>query len=497
MPLRPLNREQTWLLPPNLNDLLPEDHPARFVAEFVDGLSREEWLALGIGPEGDPNGAPAYHPRALLCVWLYGFMTGMRSSRKLEGACRDQVPCLWLTGWQHPDHNTLWRFYQEHRKSLRCLLKKTVRTAVTVGLVDLAVQAVDGTKVHANAAKERTYDAQDMKSLLERTEQAINDLEAQNVSGQDPVPVHLPDELRDKQVLREKVKEALKKLEAQDGARSLNLTDADAALMKGRMGIIAGYNAQAMVSPLKGTPKGLFITAADVVTDPDDHKQLLPMLKQAEENTGEKARVTLADGGFHSGKNLETCAAEGHVVVMSEAQSKALEQPYHKDHFEYNKATDTYVCPHGHNLTFRGLKKRSRAEEPVRIYRWSSSLCQTCPAFGTCTRDARQGRALEIGPHEEALRNHREWMATKEAKAIYKKRKELPEPVFGILKEQRGARRFLLRGVQNVKSEWTLIVTAFNLRSLWAICRKRDRTLWIQGGYLTGPRTLKTLQPRA
>ena len=93
--------------------------PARFVAEFVDGLDREGWAELGVEIEGDPLGAPAYHPRALLCVWLYGFMTGLRSCRKLEAACRDQIPYLWLTGWQHPDHNTLWRFYKAHRQAMR------------------------------------------------------------------------------------------------------------------------------------------------------------------------------------------------------------------------------------------------------------------------------------------------------------------------------------------------------------------------------------------
>ena len=147
MPLRDMDRKQVWLLPPTLDDLLPSDHPARFVAEFVDALDRENWKELGVEIEGDPLGAPGYHPRALLSVWLFGFMTGIRSSHQLEAACRGQIPYLWLTGWQHPDHNTLWRFYKGHRQSMRKLLRRTVRTALAVDLVDLAVQAVDGTKV--------------------------------------------------------------------------------------------------------------------------------------------------------------------------------------------------------------------------------------------------------------------------------------------------------------------------------------------------------------
>ena len=138
-------------MPPTLDELVPQDHSARFVAEFVDALDRQDWTELGVDPDGGPLGAPAYHPRALLIVRLYGFMTNVRSCRKLEAACRDQIPYLWLTGWQHLDHNTLWRFYQWHRQSMRELFRCTVRTAVTLGLVDLAVQAVDGTKLLANA----------------------------------------------------------------------------------------------------------------------------------------------------------------------------------------------------------------------------------------------------------------------------------------------------------------------------------------------------------
>ena len=138
-------------LPPTLDELVPSEHPARFVGEFVDALDRDDWAELGVDIDGSWTGAPAYHPSALLGVWLYGFMTGVRLCRKLEVACRDQIPYLWLTGWQRPDHNTLWRFYKSHRQSMHKLIKRTVQTAVRMDLADLALQAVDGTKVGANA----------------------------------------------------------------------------------------------------------------------------------------------------------------------------------------------------------------------------------------------------------------------------------------------------------------------------------------------------------
>ena len=144
---------------------------------------------MSVDLNGEPLGAPAYHPRVILNVWLYGFMTGTRSSRKLEAVCRDQMPYLWPTGWQHPDHNTLWRFYKEHRIEMRQLFKLTVRTVVNINLGDMAVQAIDGTKLQANAARDRTCDTKGLQRLLERT--VIEELEKQNEAGDDPSPRYI------------------------------------------------------------------------------------------------------------------------------------------------------------------------------------------------------------------------------------------------------------------------------------------------------------------
>src|ERR1700724_2143314 len=111
MPHREFRRDQVFLLPPALDDFLPVDHPARLVAEFVDG--RLPRLGLDAPPAAD--GRPSYPPALLLCCWLYGFMTRVRTSRKLERACTENVAFMWLTGFQRPDHNTLWRFYKRHR----------------------------------------------------------------------------------------------------------------------------------------------------------------------------------------------------------------------------------------------------------------------------------------------------------------------------------------------------------------------------------------------
>ena len=469
MPVRQINRQQTWLLPPTLDELVPLDHPARFVAMVVDSLDAATWQKLSIQLEGDPLGAPAYHPRAMLSVWLYGFMTGTRTNRKLEAACRDQIPYLWITGWQHPDHNSLWRFYKTHRDKMRHLFKLTVKTAVKMNLIDLAVQAIDGSKIAANAAKERTYDAKGLQKLLERTEKSIQELEKENETGNDPAPVHLPEKLRQKEQLREEVKAAMEQLTA-EGQKNINLTDDEANLMKGRQGLIAGYNLEAVVSPLKTDEtgkSGLFMTAADMVQDPDDHHQLIPMLEQAEKNTGKQADLSLVDAGFHSGSNLAGCEKREQVIVMPESQDKALKNPYHKDHFSYDEKNDSYHCPYGQTLRFLSTKVSRRT--PRRVYGGLGSTCGKCKAFGVCTKNKWNGRELEIGQYEAEIRRHRKWMATDEAQEAYKQRKELIEPSFGIIKEIMGIRRFLLRGLNNVRAEASVLATAFNLRTLYGV----------------------------
>jgi transposase len=466
MPLRPFSRDQAWLLPPTLDQLLPDDHPARFVAAFVEALDARAWRDLGVEPAGDPEGAPAYDPRALLSVWLYGFMTGVRSSRKLEVACRDQIPYLWLTGWQHPDHNTLWRFYRGHRQAMRSLFVGTVRTAVRVGLVDLAVQAVDGTRVGGNAALARTYDAAGLRKLLARTQEAIADLEAQNEAGDDQTPPRLPPGLQEAQALHERVQEALGELERDEGVTRINLTDSDAQLQRTRHGVLPGYNTQVVVSPLNAEAAGhtgMLLTAVEVVADPSDRHQLLPLLEQAEATTGTRATLTLADAGYHSGANLAACAEREQQVVMPEARAHG-DATYQKDQFDYDLDTDTFRCPQGQLLSFRSYK-RHRTGPPVRQYRAPGRVCRACPAFGVCTKSS-WGRTIEVMPFDAVLRAHRRWMASDLARSRYRRRQGLVEPVFGILKEQLGLRRFLLRGIEGVRAEAALLATAFNLRTL-------------------------------
>ena len=161
-------------------------------------------------------------------------------------------------------------------------------------------------------------------------------------------------------------------------------------------------------------------------------------------------------------------------VVVPEVHQKTVDHPYHKDRFIYDETTDTYTCPQGQSLRFAQHQFANRAWN--RVYRSPRAVCLKCPAKKMCTSDGRRGRRIVIGPHDLALRRHREWMSTDAAKREYQRRKYLVEPVFGIIKEQMGVRRFLLRGLPNVTAEWAALATAFNLRTLWRAWRSGQFT---------------------
>jgi transposase len=462
MPQRPFTRAQTYLLPPALDDWVPATHPVRFVAAWLDGLADDDWTALGIELTPAPQGEARYAPQALLAIWVYGFMSGIRSTRALETACRDQLPIRWLSGNQTPDHNTLWRFYQRHRPQFHHLFHRSVRLAVEADLVDWAIQAVDGTKLAANAAGDRMLDAAQLAVLAARVDAAIAELEAQqgdDASG----PPDLPAELADLTALRARIAQATARLD--EGRTKGNVTDPDAHQMTARGANRPAYNAQAVVAPVASDTAagGRLIVALAVRTRADDHGVLPALIAQATARTGQAAAVTVADAGYYSGADLAACAALGATVVIPEPRQTRTGDPYGPDAFTDDPATDTLMCPEGHRLTRWG------PPDPARDARYGAAdtTCRACPAKPVCCPTTNRGRVIVRRPHAAVRDRHRTWMASEPATILGKRRKGLIEPVFGILKTRHGARQCLLRGLANVQAEWTLLATAFNLQTLW------------------------------
>jgi transposase len=462
MPQRPFTRDQTYLLPPSLDDWVSPAHPVRFVAAWLDGLTEDDWTDLGIDLTPARQGEARYAPQALLAIWVYGFMTGIRSSRALETACRDQLPIRWLSGNQTPDHNTLWRFYQRHRPQFHHLFHRSVRLAAEADLVDWAIQAVDGTKLQANAAGDRMLDAEALAVLAGRVDAAIAEVEASD-GGERSGPPDLPDDLRDLTALRERITRADARIA--EGRTKGNVTDPDAHQMTSRGINRPAYNAQAVVAPVASMTDagGRLIVALDVRTRADDHDVLPDLIAQATDRTGQAAAVTVADGGYYSGDDLAACADLGTTVVIPEPRAKRSDDPYGPQAFIHDPATDTMTCPEGTTL------KRWGTPDPARDARYGApdTACRACPAKPACCPDATRGRVIVRSPHAALREQHRTWLASTEAQELGKQRKGLVEGVFGTLKTRHGARQCLLRGLANVQAEWTLLATAFNLQTLW------------------------------
>lgn len=473
MPVRRYVREEGWLLPDSLDELIASDDPVRFVAAYIDSFTEADWTRLGISQTGAARGADRYHPRLLLGIWVWAFMSGIRATRRIEEACRRRTDFLWLTGFQCPDHNTLWRFYAAHRTGMRLLLRQSVELAVRLDLVDLVIQAVDGTKVSGNAARDRTYDQAGLDRLLARTEQAIADLESQNSrDDDDPSPPRMPRDLAQVERLRQQLLAA--KATVAEGAQ-INLTDADAQLLPSRRGWVAGYNCQAATSPLDAEvtgQTGQLITAAEAITQANDKDLLVPMIEAAAANTGQVADVTVADSGYTTMETIIACQEHGYGILLPIDAATTPAAQYHQANFIYDPATDTFACPEGQTLTFRGKRQREGREVTL-AYAAGARACKACPAFGCCTTDGHKGRLIEIAESLAPRLRHRARMATAEAKTLYARRKSLAEPVFGVLKESLGLRRFLLRGREQVNAEWQLMCACFNLRVVVRIWQRR------------------------
>lgn len=462
MPWRDGSRQQGWLMPPALEELVDEDHPARVVAGFVDTLTPDHWSQMGISLLPRRTGTPAYHPRPLLAVWLYGFMVGVRSSRGLEAACREQLPFIWLAGGLTPDHNTLWRFYQEHREGMRRLLRLTVQVAAELDLIDWSLQAVDGTKIQGDASNRWTMSGEQLERLEQRTTKIIEEIEQNRQLGNAAAPLW-SDDLESARKLRTKARGAMDELK-RSGQRFVSLVDADARLMRRTGGgTLTGYNAQAVaVRAGEGDDAGaLMLLAAEVTQNQVDSGELPGMIDAARESGD--AKMTVADAGYFTGESLTAMRDRGMEIAMPEIR-QFKDHAFHWRHFRYDAVRDEYTCPEGEQLVFRQVKYTRQT--PAKLYGAEPSVCRACRAFGDCTTSEYHGRTITVSKEALALEQHRSWMRSRRAEDAMRKRPALVEPVFAVIKERQAGRRFLLRGFEGVRAEWSLLAIAFNLRAL-------------------------------
>lgn len=461
---------QSWLFPPQLEDWVAADHPARFLREFVDSL---DVRGIGFHARTSEDGRPSYAPDLLLKVWLYGYVNGIRSLRRLERACRENVGLMWLTGLNVPDHNTLWRFWRDNRAALRRMFKLVVQVAVRAQLVDVVLHAVDGTKVLAQGSKDRVRTRRQLEEILAQVDGAVEEVmaqvEATAQQEQDCAGYELPEGWREQMLRREQLRELVTELQTSE-RQTMHDLEREARFMKTRReGTALAYNAQTVVD------SGGLIVAEAVVNEETDHEQLVPMLDEVKENVGRVAEESVADAGYHSGEQLEQAEEREYAVVVGEQRhtaGKAEAKPeYDSARFVYDAERDCCVCPQGKELRFERVSVKGKGgAERVRVYRCQQF--EQCPVRWQCSRDAK-GRTVSIGRFHAAIRRQREKRTLPTKQALLRRRRELVEGCYGVIKEVMGFRRFTVAGLEQVRVQWSLICTAFNLRKLYSHWRER------------------------
>jgi transposase len=340
--------KQPFLFPPALEELVPSDHPARFLREFVDQL---DLPSLGFAMPAASEGRPPYAP-SLLKIWLYGYMRRIRTLRSLEAACREELSLLWLTGFHQPDHNTLWRFWRDNRKALRKLFQSAAQLALKAGLVGLVLQAVDGTKIQAVASGRSGWSQEQMSKLLRALEKELEETESQIESEGEPpaaAAYRLPENLQDKQALHEVVKTGLAQLQV-SGRKHYHPEEPEALRMSCDGKNRFGYNAQVVVDEKAGV-----IVAAEVIDQENDTGQLAPMVQQAAEVVSQPgaAPVTVADSGYGAGTDIAKASeCQFNVLVYPQEGQSSKDNPYHARYFRYEAEQQRVICPQGQELEF-------------------------------------------------------------------------------------------------------------------------------------------------
>jgi transposase len=445
---RSIDRETGFLLPPSVDEWLPQKHLARFVVEVIDGL---DLRAMSGSYRG--SGSASYHPRMLLGILVYGYATGVFSSRKLERATYDSVAFRFIAANDHPDHDTIAAFRRRFLKEIEALFVQVLLLAREMGVLKMGTVALDGTKIHANASRHSALSYEHAGKIEEQLQAEVVDLMAQAEAADTanvPDGMSIPDELARREERLRKIAEARAKIEARAKERyaqelaeheaklaaraaktaatgkkpggkpplpptagplpsdQINLTDEESRIMP-----VAGggfeqcYNAQAAVAA-----GSMLVVAVDVVQAPNDKQQIEPMLDKIESLPTElgEAETLLADTGYFSAGNVEACEKAGIDPLIAMGR-----QPHHPP-----------------------LQERFEAPPP----------------------------APENPTPVEAMA-HR--LKTPEGRDLYALRKQTPEPVFGIIKSVLGFRQFSLRGLEKVRGEWSLVTMAWNMKRMFVL----------------------------
>ncbi len=451
------------MLPPTIEEYVGEDDPVRAYDAFVEALNLEE---LGIEVEEVKVGNSTYDPKTMLKILVYGYSYGWRSSRKLERALHHNLSFIWLTGGMKPDHKTIARFRRDNTAALKKVLRQCVRLCIDLELIEGNTLFIDGSKLRANASINQTWTEEKCRRVLEKTDKQIEEILReceQTDSKESGTQIGLPEELKDKRVLKEKVQAIVEKIKEEERTQ-LNTVDMDCIKVRGRQGTHAGYNAQIAVDEKHG-----LIVNSDVVNESNDTNQFSEQVRQANEVLGSKCKIACADAGYAATGNLkETVEEDIEVIVPSQKQALHKQHeydPFGKDKFIYDKENNQYLCPEGKVLKYSHYSE-TKGHYLYRIK--GPANCLQCKHYGKCTNNMR-GRAIIRLKDEQVKEQLEALYISDKGQAIYKKRKEKVELPFGHIKGNLKAGAFLLRGLKGVKAEMAILSTCFNISRMITI----------------------------
>jgi transposase len=416
----------------------------------------------------------------LLKVLLWGYMNGVRSSRKLADKLGSDVVFMWLAGLERPDFRTICLFRRTNMRAINDLFAQVVQIANGLGLVRLGLVALDGTKMHASAGMSSFKKASAWRKELEETKKRVREIleEAEALDradderyGSDRHGDELPEGLEEAQKRVKRIEKLLGELE--EGGKDntdtrMSMTDPEARFMHRLGGPVPAYNAQVAVT------EDQFIVYADVTQEPTDVNQLLPALDGIRGVCGEMPERVVADAGYTGGRNLaglDEREVDGYIPEGSErdiGKRKRRRHPelYGREVFSYDRERDCYICPGGKELVPRARHrvKVKYSKRELRIYRAERGACLACEQKARCTMTSNPlGRAVSRDSYEGERARMRQKLATEDGRRIYAQRKWLVEPVVGQIRVVENFIQFLLRGLERVRVEWKWAAIAHNM----------------------------------
>jgi transposase len=458
------DRRQGVLLPEYLDDYVSEENPVRVIDVFVDELDLRALGFEGVVPEA--TGRPAYHPGALLKIYVYGYINQIASSRRLQRETQRNVEMMWLTGRLTPDFKTIADFRKDNGPAIRASCRQFIALCRRLDLFTHAVAAIDGSKFKAVNARDKNFTKAKLKKRVEQVEAsierymaALETADRQEDEATQAKSVRLKEKIA---ALREQM-QAFKALEpaviaAPDQQISLSDPDARSMATSGRGSGIVGYNVQSAVDA-----KHHLIVAHEVTNVGHDRDQLSTMAGQAKAAMGVEALDVLADRGYFKGEEVLACAPLGltpYVPKPLTSGSKAKGR-FGKQDFIYIADDDVYRCPAGERLT----QRFTSVEDGMTLHTYWTTKCGDCPLKPQCTTG--KERRIKRWEHEAVIDAMQDRL-DRAPRAMRIRRATVEHP-FGTIKAWMGATHFKTKTIEKVRTEMSLYVLAYNLKRVIAI----------------------------